>query len=155
MFLVQLFIFLFLVHSCAWLFIRLWKHSSDMILFILSKIQILFIGLYMCYLNSQFVFELPASLSIYLDIEWVVHLYMELFPKQSLVNVCWACSVFRPRKNKFPQAFYRHRRFWIPLLLQRGGPSHTRVAATATFSSPMSTNRPPNSFVFSKISLLI
>ena len=49
------------------------------------------------------------------------------------------------REKWFSQTFYRHRRFWTPLLLQRGGRSHTRAAATATFSSPMSIKRPPNS----------
>ena len=59
------------------------------ILSILSKTQILFEGLYMCYLNSQFVYELSAYLSTYLDIDSVVHVYMELFLTMlGIFNIC-------------------------------------------------------------------
>ena len=49
--------------------------------------------------------------------------------------------------------FYRNRRFYPPLLLQREGRSTTLAAATALLSSPMSIKRLLNSFfhIFSKI----
>ena len=53
------------------------------------------------------------------------------------------------------QRFYRHRSFRHPFLLQREAPPTTRVAATATFSSPMSTKRPREFFFLQNLTFLI
>ena len=85
-------------------------------------------------------------------------------PKQSLLygvfsRIKGLMKVSRPRaptgtlNNEFCSWFYKHRRFRPPFTLQREGPSTTRVAATATFLSPVSTKQIRNSLFDSKISL--
>ena len=93
---------------------------------------------------------------IYICVHLYMYIYIYIFPKQSLLYGGLAplrlVKVGRPlaprrRWTKMILAdVYRHRRFWLCILLQRGSRSVTRAAATATFSSLMLTKHLRESF---------